>query len=286
MGRQRNEKSIEAERLYKEDFKKLVEIAEILDVPVGTVRRWKHDYNWDLDSERSEKMSKKQKPNVRKKAEIKKSVRSVTENRELHEKEQLFCLLFAQNPVATTAYQKAWGCGYKTAKASGWKLLQKPTIRAEVQRLKKIKFESMMLEADDVVEKYMRVAFSDMDSYLEWGTEEVPVMTQYGQLTEEDPATGESIPVTKTANYVRFRPSSEVDGSLVAEVKNGKDGASIKLLDAAKAMEWLSRYFVIHPESQYKLEYEKKRAEKEFAEEKNDLAEDWINGLIGGETDG
>ncbi|HFI0790102.1 TPA: phage terminase small subunit [Streptococcus suis] len=62
MPKQRNEKSIEAERMYHEGMK-LVDIAEKLGLPPGTIRRWKSSYKWDVESERSDK----NKANVRKK---------------------------------------------------------------------------------------------------------------------------------------------------------------------------------------------------------------------------
>lgn len=62
MPKQRNEKSIEAERMYHEGMK-LVDIAEKLGLPPGTIRRWKSSYKWDVESERSDKI----KANVRKK---------------------------------------------------------------------------------------------------------------------------------------------------------------------------------------------------------------------------
>ncbi|WP_261379770.1 phage terminase small subunit [Streptococcus sp. sy010] len=61
MPKQRNEKSIKAEELYRQGWK-LVDIAKKLGVPSGTVRRWKSNYNWDGQSERSDKI----KVNVRK----------------------------------------------------------------------------------------------------------------------------------------------------------------------------------------------------------------------------
>lgn len=45
MGRQRSEKSIEAERLYRLGMK-MPEIAAKLEVPEGTVRRWKSTQKW------------------------------------------------------------------------------------------------------------------------------------------------------------------------------------------------------------------------------------------------
>ena len=51
MARSPNEKAEKAHELYKAGMK-LVEIASQLDVPSGTVRRWKSTYDWD--NERSD----------------------------------------------------------------------------------------------------------------------------------------------------------------------------------------------------------------------------------------
>lgn len=66
MARAPNEKVNEAFGLYKKGLK-LVEIANKLDIPDGTVRRWKKTYNWDNErsenkSERSKKTKEKTRP--------------------------------------------------------------------------------------------------------------------------------------------------------------------------------------------------------------------------------
>ena len=58
MDRALNEKVNKAFELYKKGLK-LVEIANKLDIPDGTVRRWKKTYNWD--NERSENKSERSK---------------------------------------------------------------------------------------------------------------------------------------------------------------------------------------------------------------------------------
>lgn len=60
MPKAKNPKADEAESLYREGLK-LVEIAKRLDLPEGTIRRWKSIYKWN--SERSDK----KKANARKK---------------------------------------------------------------------------------------------------------------------------------------------------------------------------------------------------------------------------
>lgn len=54
MPKQRSPDSYKAEEMYKKGMK-LVEIASQLNLPEGTVRRWKHTYKWD--NERSDKKS-------------------------------------------------------------------------------------------------------------------------------------------------------------------------------------------------------------------------------------
>lgn len=60
---------------------------------------------------------------------------------------------------------------------------------------------------------------------------------------------------------VDLKESGNTDTQLIHEVKRGKDGVSVKLADKQKAIDWLTKYFLMHPESKYKAEYERKRAE-------------------------
>ena len=44
---------------------------------------------------------------------------------------------------------------------------------------------------------------------------------------------------------MKFKQSEDVDGTLIMEVKQGKDGASIKLVDKMKALQWLADHMDI-----------------------------------------
>lgn len=70
MPRAPSEKMKQAEKMYREGMKQ-VDIAKKLEIPEGTVRRWKHDHNWDESGKKkqSERSDKRQfeKANVRKK---------------------------------------------------------------------------------------------------------------------------------------------------------------------------------------------------------------------------
>jgi Phage terminase, small subunit len=203
---------------------------------------------------------------------------------QLTEKELLFCFYFVNKHQfnATKSYQEAFGCSYETANSEAYKLMVKPGIRAQIQRLKEIKYQSILVQADDLVEKYMRIAFSSITDFVEFGRVEVVIGTIKRKVFNVTSGKEESIefPLTKIVNDVRFKESSEVDGSIIKSIKNGRDGASIELLDPQKAMEWLERYFMWSPmdrhkvafdKAKLKIEQEKVNIERETANKGNNL---------------
>ena len=242
MARAPDPKKHEAKALYKQGLK-LIEIANKLNVPDGTIRRWKSEQRWDDDSERSEKNIERSENKKKERKElIKKDIETVSKNDELTEKQKLFCIYNVRYFNATKSYQKAYGCSYETAMVEGCRLLRIPKIIEQINALKQNKLNKELLSEEDIFQKYIDIAFADITDFIEFGREEVPVMTMYGPLEEKDETTGEKKKVTKIINTVRFKESINIDGSLISEVKQGKDGASIKLADRMKAMEWLSNH--------------------------------------------
>lgn len=61
--------------------------------------------------------------------------KEILESTELTEKQRLFCIYYIEEFNATKAYQKAYGCGYSSAKSHGCKLLQNVAIKSEIDRL-------------------------------------------------------------------------------------------------------------------------------------------------------
>lgn len=248
MARAPDKRIEEARQLYKQG-KKLVEIASQLNLPEGTVRRWKCTHKWD--SERSDKKSERsEKKKAKKKKAAESEVESVTENSELTDKQRLFCIYYIRSFNATKAYQKAYECSYEIAMRSGSRMLRNVEVKEEILRLKQERLNREFLSESDIFQKYMDIAFADITDYLEFGTEEVPVMAIYGPVKTKDPETGEEKTLTKIINTVRFKESSEVDGTILAEVKQGRDGASIKLSDRMKALQWLSDHMNLATEEQ------------------------------------
>jgi len=253
---------------------KLKDIAEQIGVPAGTVRRWKCQEGWDANTE-SEREQRTPKANARKrrKEALHREIQKVQENTELSEKQRLFCLYYVRYFNATKAYQKAYGCAYSTAASAGWRLLQNPDVKKEIESLKQNRMNRELLSESDIFQKYMDIAFSDITDFLTFGQKEVPVMGAFGPIMIEDPDTGEKIPVTKVVNVISFRESEEVDGTLISEVKQGKDGASIKLADHMKALEWLAEHMNIATDEQ-KARVEKLKAEAERVQRDNSPDDD------------
>ena len=240
---------------------RLVEIASQLNLPEGTVRRWKCTYGWD--NERSDKQSERseQKKNA-KNEQVAAEVRQVTDNPNLTDKQRLFCVLYVRCFNAAKAYRKAYGCSYETAMTNGPALLKKTQVKDEVHRLKQCRLNREMLDEHDIFQKYMDIAFADITDFVEFGQQEVPVMALYGPVMIQDPETGEKKPMTKTVNAVYFRDSKEVDGTLISEVKQGREGASIKLADRMKALQWLAEHMDLATEEQRaKIDAMKARAQ-------------------------
>lgn len=239
-----------AYQMYKDGIK-LIDISKKLNIPAGTVRRWKSEQGWDnersIKSERSER-----KANVRKEKKkriAKEDVESVINNENLTDKQRLFCLYYVRCFNATKAYQKAYGCSYETAMANGSASLRNTKIQEEIHKLKQNRLNAEMMEESDIVQKYMDIAFADITDFVE-----------FGNSTYTDGETQEEIQYS----YVNLKNSNSVDGTLISEVSKGRDGAKIKLSDRMKALEWLSNYFEINPADKHRRAFENRKLEIEL----------------------
>ena len=270
MARAPDPRAEQAAAMFQEG-KKLIEIAEALGVPEGTVRSWKNRYGWDSNANAT---LQKRNRNVAKKSAAKKKAgveaeEQVLENPDLTDRQQLFCIYCSHGDSITTAYQKAYGCSYQTAMASGSRLLKNVKIKAEVNRLKKERMEAQLFDEHDIFQWYLDVARAAITDFVTFGREQVPVMGAFGPVV--DKKTGE--PVTKEVNYVKFKESSEVNGHVIKKVKLAKDGASIELYDAAAAMNWLAEHMGMGTNAQQTLAqniigaYERRKQNQDGGEE-------------------
>lgn len=249
---------------------KYKDIAEKYEVSINTVKSWKKRYGW----ERKKGAHKNEKGCTQKMGvqhlETQPAAgmeydgtRETLQNDDLTAEQQLFCIYYSRTFNATQSYLKAYRCDYVTANVCGPRLLVNVSIKKEIERLKEIKRQQIVADEADMVELQMRIAFADMGDYLSFGMEKVPVMSMYGPVQVKNKETGEKEILMQDMDVVRLNESSRVDTQLIQEVKQGKSGVSVKLADKQKAMDWLTKYFLMHPTDKNRAEFEKRRAENE-----------------------
>ena len=128
-----------------------------------------------------------------------------------------------------------------------------------------------LLKQEDIFQKFMDIAFADVTDYVSFGRENIQVMGAFGPVMVENKETGE-----KEVNTVKFKQSEDVDGTLITEVKQGKDGASIKLVDKMKALQWFADHMDIATVEQ-KAKIEQIRAKTEqIRHSETDTGEDAV----------
>lgn len=261
---------------YETTNKTLKEIAEEYNFSPGTVRSRKHREGWEKRNATKKKTATQRK---KKKAALPKKTPKlrrekiiedvVIENEDLTEKQRLFCIYYVKYWNATKAYQKAYDCSYKTANVRGPTLLGNVSVKQEISRLKKLITSGVYLEAMAILQKYIDIAFADITDFISFGQKEVPVNTNDDMGNES----------TKIVNFIDLKDSSIVDGTIITEVSQGRDGIKVKLADKMKALDKLDKYFDLFPDKfKRKIESEKlKLLEERLKLEREKLEKDQGN---------
>ena len=210
---------------------KYKDIAAKYGVSINTVKSWKKRYAWSRNKKTGciQKGCTQNKKGAHKKEAVAEDVSQVVINDELTDQQQLFCLYQSRMFNYTKAYMKAYpGCTYASAAVLGSRLMKNPVIRKEIEQLKQNHMNRELLKQEDIFQKYMDIAFADMNDFMSFGQEEIE--TDYGP---------------RMVNSVRLKESDQVDGTLITEVKQGRDGVSVKLADRMKAIDWLADHMDI-----------------------------------------
>lgn len=232
MPRQRSPSRDEAKRMYLDSKGKMLlkDIAKAVGKQDTQIRRWKSLDHWDEELKGNVTIPKdnvtKQNNGIEKppKTELLPEEIETLNNEELTERQRLFCLYYVRWFNATKAYRKVYDCDYTTAMTNGSMLLRNTKIQEHIQAIKDAKIKRAMYTAEDFFQKMMDIAYSDATDFLSFGR-------------RKDKKTGLEY------NYVDFLDSSEVDGTLIQEVKKGKDGCSIKLVRKEFALKWLDKHY-------------------------------------------
>ena len=268
MARARDPKRDDAKQLYIESKGKILlkDIAERLGKSASQIRKWKSIDEWDkllkgnvTNESNSNVTIGKERTTTRERSKERATESDElpsNENGELTDKQWLFCLYYTKYWNATKAYQKVYESTYETARVEGSRNLAKPSIREEIERMKNEIAENVMIDGRVVLQKYIDIAFADMGDYTTFGVEEEIAYDDDG-FPKVD-ANGN--PKKYSYSYVRLKDSRETDTSLITEVRQGKDGISIKLADKMKAMEFLTKHTnLLNDRELQQLKIEKER---------------------------
>ena len=208
----------------------LKEIAEQLGVSSATIRSWKRRDRWDEKGSATQR-KKEKKSATRKVQRVAHAAEALIGQQDtleksptkdvLSDKQKLFCLHYVRCFNATKAYQKACGVSWETANAHAYEWMARPEIREEIERLKKNRINRELLSADDIVQKYIDIAFADITDYLSFD-----------------------------GRKLELRSSDEIDGTLIKEIRQTKEGISFRLIDRESALRWLADHADLLTEEQ------------------------------------
>lgn len=184
-------------------------LARRAKVPASWISKWEKDENWKRFLPGGEPGDK---------MTLSKTAREEARKKgpELTEQEWRFCYAYykTRNPT-----QAALNSGYHTGNAeNGYRLLRKPEIQEAIRMIGDEVCQEIKLEACDIVNMWAKIAFADMNDY-----------------------------VKVSSAGVFLKPSTHMDGQVIQEVKEGRDGVTIKLADRMKALDRLSEYLGVTP---------------------------------------
>jgi phage terminase small subunit len=158
-------------------------------------------------------------------------------------KQRIFVIEYLRDFNATRA-AIASGYSKKTAHSIGWENLRKHEIQAAIRKRNESNMEEISMSSQRVMMEYMKIAFSDITDFVDFGSEELIIKNKKGEIQRDV----DGVPLTVTVNRLSLRESSEVDGTLISEVKEGRDGVSFKLHDKTKALDVLVKYMDLLPD--------------------------------------
>lgn len=222
----------------------LKELAAKHGAKEGTMRSRKNREKWQRNkaTQRATKKSvatkRKQMPHPEKN-----KINEIEISPELTEKQRLFCLYYIKSYNATMSAIKA-GYAKDRAHVTGSELVRNSKVSGEIRRLKGRALQDLYIDALDVLEVYAKIAFADITECVEFGS-----VKQYVYVEGQRMIGIYGDYLTQDVGYVNIKNHDEIDGALISEVKQGKEGISVKFHDKMKALDVLTKYFDLLPDN-------------------------------------
>lgn len=186
-------------------------LSRVGKVPQSYIREWMKSENW------TQYVRENPEDKIQISQKTKEFIESAAEKYGLSEQEETFCYHYFKCKNATQAALRA---GYSSAWAynSGYRLLGRPHIKKFLTDLQAQACEELFVGTLDIIRMWAKIAFADINDY-----------------------------VSVSGAGVRLKYSNQTDGQVITEVKEGKDGITIKMADKMKALDRLSAYFKVLP---------------------------------------
>lgn len=181
------------------------DLAEKHGIKPATLRSRKSRENW-TQRNATKKVATKN-ATQHKNVATQKAIDELDDVSNLSEQQKLFCLYFTQNHNATKSYQMAYEVDYNSASASGSRLLANVKVRTEIKRIKSARANDWLINDTDIINEWMKMAFSDISDYVEF-----------------------------KKRKVMLKDYKEVDGRVIQEIKTNLYGTTVKLYDKQKAL--------------------------------------------------
>lgn len=149
----------------------------------------------------------------------------------LTEKQVRFCEIYVEGHNKKMAALKA---GYRStfvSSAAVVQLLRNEKVCRYINWLKARILKEHFINAADVLDEWIRIAFSDITDFVEINP-----------------------------HSIKLKKNEEIDGQLVKSIKSGREGVSIELHDKMKALDNLAKYIQDMP-SDFKQRLEERKLE-------------------------
>lgn len=218
------EHDTEAENDYMLGMK-YKDIAAKYGVTINTVKSWKQRYGWERCGDSGRKSSKKNANTQTEKSVHTKPEKVCTQRKKgahteeqyeepaapddgLTEKQRLFCLYYIKYRNKVKAYQKAYKCPYINACGNASNLFKKIEVQREINRIMAEIRQDIRIDIMDLIQQQIDIARADITDFIEIDDGIVRVKT-------------------------------DIDGTIIKEIRDTQTGISIKLYDKQKAIDFL-----------------------------------------------
>lgn len=206
------ENYIDAENDYMLGMK-YKDIATKYGVTINTVKSWKQRYEWSRVKEgmhtNEEKVCTQKKKGAGKKdAGVPEDTGSSGKKNSISDKQHLFCLYYVKYRNKVKAYQKAYQCSYENACSNASILWKNKEIQTRINDIMDEIRRDIRIDIMDLIQQQIDIARADITDFTDI-----------------------------SGGMVRVKP--DIDGTLIREIKDTRNGISIKLYDKQKAIGFL-----------------------------------------------